>query len=518
MTMSTGSTNDRRLSRRTLLRVTAGASLGMALSPALLTTRNALAQEITIPDTGAKIPDGDVKLHWMDSGDLKSLFEKPVFEAYQKAHANVKIQYDGVPWKAIGEAVPLGVRNGSAPDVFAMPLNVPPAQAVSEGWVQPIDDFVPNFKEWKAGFPFGSFVPGVHEFNGKTYTFSLNSNTRLTVMLYNQPELLQEAGFDPAKPLSWDDFRAAAKKITEQGNGKTFGLLFGGGAVSYLNGIFDILPRMAGAKGSGDGLDWSTGEYNYNAPEYEETIELLKSIKSDGSMVPGEMSLSGADARARFSQGIAGMILDGPWDIPKWKSDNPQLKFDVAMPPTPTSGEQSPITYQPVGDNRAWLYAKTKAGDVAGDIFHYMGSVDGQTQMAILSQGNLRSLQPEAMKKAEETGTLDPVALAGTKLADQTMRVGPIVAIRNPDAVQVAIEMKPIHPDVGEITQGALTGQIGDTKKALQTLTDSLNKELDRAIKAAQDNGAKVTREDWVFSNWDPTKDYTEDDYKALTG
>lgn len=518
MTSSTGPINDRRLSRRTLL-ATAGGTLGLAIAPRILTGRAAaLAQEITIPDKGAKLPTGDVKLHWMDSGDLKSLFEKPVFKAYQKAHGNITVQYDGVPWQAIGEAVPLGIRNGSAPDVFAMPLNVPPAQAVSEGWVQAIDDVVPDFKEWKSGFPFGAFVPGVHEFNGKTYTFSLNSNKRLEVMLFNQPALLQEAGFDPAKPLSWDDFRAAAKKITEQGNGKTFGLLFGGKAASYINGIFDILPRMAGASGSSDGFDWSTGEYIYNAPEYQATIELLQGIKSDGSMVPGEMSLSGADARARFSQGIAGMILDGPWDIPKWKADNPDLKFSVAMPPTPTSGKQSPITYQPVGDNRAWLYTKTKVGAVAGDIFHYMGSLDGQTQMAILSKGNLRSPLPEAMKQAEQSGSLDPIALAGTKLADQTMRIEPIVAIRNPDAVQVAIESKPVHPDVGEITQGVLTGQIGDAKRALQTLTDSLNKELDRAIKAAQDKGAKVTRGDWVFSNWDPAKDYTEADYKALGG
>jgi len=61
-----------------------------------------------------------------------------------------------------------------------------------------------------------------------------------------------------------------------------------------------------------------------------------------------------------------------------------------------------------------------------------------------------------------------------------------------------------------------MSGQLTDVKKQFKDLADRANKELDRAIKAAQDKGAKVSRDDYVFKNWDPTKDYTEADYKAL--
>ena len=37
--------------------------------------------------------------------------------------------------------------------------------------------------------------------------------------------------------------------------------------------------------------------------------------------------------------------------------------------------------------------------------------------------------------------------------------------------------------------------------------------ELERAIKAAQGAGAEVSRDDFVFSNWDPTVDYSEEMY-----
>lgn len=50
----------------------------------------------------------------------------------------------------------------------------------------------------------------------------------------------------------------------------------------------------------------------------------------------------------------------------------------------------------------------------------------------------------------------------------------------------------------------------------MQDLQDRTEKELERAIKAAQAKGAKVSRDDWTFPNWNPTRDYTEADYAAL--
>ena len=44
--------------------------------------------------------------------------------------------------------MPLGVRNNSAHDIFALPQNVNPADAVAQGRVHPHDDFIPNIEEW----------------------------------------------------------------------------------------------------------------------------------------------------------------------------------------------------------------------------------------------------------------------------------------------------------------------------------------------------------------------------------
>src|SRR5690606_10419087 len=104
-------------------------------------------------------------------------------------------------------------------------------------------------------------------------------------------------------------------------------------------------------------------------------IELLMAINDDGSIFPGSMSLSEAEARAQFPQGVAGMILEGPWNIPQWQTDHPDFSFGLVSQPVPNSGEALPMTYEETGSNQLWIYADSPYKEIAGDMFSYIGSV-----------------------------------------------------------------------------------------------------------------------------------------------
>jgi len=126
-----------------------------------------------------------VALRWVQSGPgPKGFFFKDYFAAYQQVHPNIAIHLDELPWPEIGKIVPLGVQSGTAPDVFQIPTNVTAGQAVQQGWVRPLDDVIPDFAQWKAAFPPGSFLDGVHVFNDKTYTFPFISNKLYGTLLY----------------------------------------------------------------------------------------------------------------------------------------------------------------------------------------------------------------------------------------------------------------------------------------------------------------------------------------------
>ena len=459
---------------------------------------------MTLPNSGAKLPTEPLTLRWADNAGPKAVFFKQFLPAYQTAHPNVTVAYDGLPLTELAKVVPLGIQNGTAPDVFELPTGFTGAQAVQQGWAQALDDVIPNFADWKAAYPMGIFVNGNNVFNGKTYSFPFVSNKKNNALLHYNVEYLKQAGIDSsAKVMTWEEFRAAAKKLTQQGAGKYYGFLVAAGEGGRMAMFIRLLAQMAGAIGGE--LNWKTGEYNYTSDQFVAAIELLLALKADGSIFPGAASLNALQADDKMPQGAAAMMINGSYMIPNWRTDAPSFAWDITSQPLPDGKTFSPLTYSP-GGSVWWLYAKSKYPTVAGDMLGYLGSEVGQSAF----QQAISGAQPSVFAKANQATGIDPLARKAAALYEQQMRLGPSPNLRNPAVAEVDSALKPLTPDFGATVQGLYTGQLTDPKKAMADLKDRADKELERAIKVAQDKGAKVSRDDYVFANWDPAKDYVE--------
>lgn len=511
-----------RINRRTALKVGGAASLAFSsqwnivrgAAQTALPSPAADPMEIVLPETGVTLPSDDVKFRWVDSGDSKALFFKKYFDTFTQAHSNITFDYLGIPWTEIAEIVPLGVRNGNAPDVFQIPVDsIPVVEAVRAGWVRPIDDLIPNFDAWKAGFPPSSFIEGINVFDGRVYTFPRSTSKRgVKLTLYNR-KYLEEAGYNPEEtPLTVDTFREAARKVTEAGQGQYYGLIFPGQQVGRWEDTVRFIAALAGASAAGD-INLKTGEYAFASEQYLAAVELLIAINEDGSVFPGSMSLNDPKARAQMVQGVAGLELEGEFAIPIWLRDNPDFDFGVSGFPIPADGTFTPITYQNTATNHQWVYADSKYPEIAGEIFYYLGSEAGQLAFVSITGGS----DPSVYESANKNAPLAHQMRQAYKVFDKTMRLGPDPRIRNPDTAQVYLNMKRPTPSFGETVQGIFSGQLGDPKSAMQDLNDRYEHAFDDAIKAAQDDGYDVSRDDYVFPNWDPTKDYTPEQYKELS-
>lgn len=487
---------------------------GQEATPPIQSTRTPVlaGDPISIYDSGAQLPTEDVTMTWLENGSgPRTDFMSDFFDQYQEAHSNIEVQYDHFPIPDQQQALSVAIQNNTLPDVFQLSPGIPGPQLVSQGLVAPLNDVIPNFEEWKATFPANTFFEGVNEFNGKTYTFPITSNQWLTNALLFNVELMQETGYDPsAAPLTWDEFRDAARKITEAGQGQYYGFLIGGKQTNTLGGIVSQFAELAGARG-GD-FNWETGEYNYTHDAFADAIELLIAINQDGSVFPGSMQLSNSAAREQFPQGIAGMILQGQWNIPQWSTRNPDFTFDVGFQPLANPDTTMKLTYGPGGANQRFVSATTEVPTVAGDILHYLGTIEGQIAWGTHTGGSDPPLFPAAREAAAD----DPRMARVNRLTEEWMALAPNPAVRNQDIAQVNLELRPVTPNLGELVQGLFIGQLTDVRAAMQDLKDRSDQELDRAITAAQDKGAQVSRDDWIFPNWDPTQDYTQEDYDAL--
>lgn len=487
--------------------VSTGGSSGSGAGPSGAPTAMAF------PDYPTKMTTQDVTFRWIDSGDLKSVFEQAALDAFTKKHPNIKTNYDGGGWSEVNQVVPLGVRNHNAPDVFALPQGTPAATAVNQGWVHALDDIVPDFDAWKAAFPATAFIPGVHIFNGKTYSWPLSSDKRLGSFFIYDKKNMASAGYDdPAAQIkTWDDLHAALKKVVKQGK---VGLMLG---QDNLAQMVTILAQTAGWVGI-DGVDYRSGQYTYGDPTVLQAFEFLQKLATDKLLVPGFMTLKAADARSQMSAGRAGVLLDGPWDIPKWKKESPDWEYLMGTIPSPT-GKQYIVPFQSTGANNPWVYADSKLATAAGQIMGYMGSAEGQKMMVILSEGNLVSLLDKANKAANQTNILDKNAERAASFANEVMREAPIVAIRNPDSSKVDLVRKQVQPVWMDLMEGIFAGKIKDPKKTFADYDTKQSASLDEAIATAKKTSrSTITRDDYKFPNWDPSKAYTLADYKALPG
>ena len=506
------------LSRHALLQRTARAGIGALLAVAeggsLLTAATARHPR-AIQDAEASRPHKAVTVRLIDSGDNKMFFWTWFAKDYHRRYPNRSIAYDALPWTQIAQVIPLAVRNGTAPDVFQVPLAVQPAQAVQQSWVQPWDAYIPGFDAWKRAFPPGSFLPGTTDFGGKTFALPVSSNRVYNTLLHYNPDYLHRAGYDPAShPLTWNEFRLAARKVTQQGGGRYYGLITSGNQPNIWGSFVRNLARMAGASAGGDDIDYKTGAYNYTADAYIAAIELLLALKADGSVFPGIMDLNAPQARAIVPQGTAAMILQGPWTVALWLKQNPHFRFGVAGQPIPDHGRPLPLTVAPGSGNYYWLYAKSENGAVAGDIFHYLGTLSGQKAWAKLDGGG----DPPLFAQAAQGDTLPAVVRTAVQLGMDQTRIGPDPVVATLDVVRVIEELKTPEPDFDGVVQGLYTGQLSNPKQQMRATKERYEMALEQAIKAARAKGARVSRDDWKFSNWDPTKNYTADDYRAQSG
>jgi multiple sugar transport system substrate-binding protein len=474
------------------------------------------ATPFPIQTTDATLPQGNVTVRALLQGPgPRTPFYAAFFDAYAAAHPNISLEIDELAEKEIQEILPISIQNGNAHDLFMLGGALSIAEAVRAGWISPLDEVIPNFAEWQAHFPEGVFVDGITMFGGKTYTFPMSTNRRYGTLIFYSNDYFAQAGIDPTTAMrSWDGFRETARTLTEQGSGQYYGLVVGLDPTKLQELVTNFSVSAGASAGPvlGGPMNWQTGEYTFTAEETLGAIDLLLGLQEDGSILPGSASLSQREAEARVTSGNAAMTLDGPWLISRWKESFPEFNYGIASQPMRDPESFSPIGYAPGGANQHFVYAESQQKAVLGDILWQWGSPDGQAAFQTIVGGTLEAIQPEAVTRA----TIDAPSQQAIDLFKAQMRLHPDPRVRNPDVAQVFLEAQRLQPTFGEVLQGIMVGQIGDPQSAMQDLQDRASAELERAIKAAQDAGAQVTRDDFVFPNWDPSRDYTDADYAAL--
>jgi multiple sugar transport system substrate-binding protein len=195
-----------------------------------------------------------------------------------------------------------------------------------------------------------------------------------SIALYYNVDKLKAAGVTP--PKTWDELRAAAKKLTDPSKGQY------GFAMSNINtyeGTWQFLPFF-----------WTAGgdEKNIDTPEAEKALQFVTDLQSDGSMSKSSITWAQADVNNQFIAGKAAMMINGPWQLPALNATK-GLHFASVSIPTP---DASTSIVSPLGGE---TFTVPNTGDkakmtLAGKFVGCLNSAAMQPKIATVS-GNVPS-------------------------------------------------------------------------------------------------------------------------------
>lgn len=481
------------LSRRVLLRATAGGAAGIAFGGSL-------------PIAGRAAQD-EVVVRWWDQFLPIEPLHRSIWDAYQAAHPNVRVEYTQYNPQEMGQALQLAFESGQMPDVHTLAgVGVPAARLVRQDWFQPL----PQADAIATALPPGSLLEGFSVFGGQVYGLPLFSFRQYTSLNWFNRELVERAGGDPETgPTTWDQFRQTAAAITEAGGGQAFGWIQGIGFVDRLATHLNDLAQAAGAAVSSGGVpgaatfDPTTGAYPFGTDPYVQALEFMASLNQDGTLFPGSSSLDARTARARWATGAAGMFLDGPWNVGVVQAEFGDFLDRVGVAPVPAPEGRTPpyIHNAPVG-GEFWISSQSEHPEVAGEILQELTSREYYVGLAE------RMDQPPLDLSVVAEANVHPTYRRAVELFQEGVRLGPSPLVRNPAQAEVLAEMEQIRPSLGEIVQGVFSGDVEDPRAALQTFADQLTAERDRAIETVRAAGSEVSLDDWLFADWQPAEDY----------
>ena len=278
---------------------------------------------------------------WGDETEQK--IYRDSIDRFQAACSGVTVNYQPIPTD-FQTKLKAQMAGGTAPDVFYVDDQLMNAFA-SSGQLLALDDYMA-----KAGVSRDDFIPAlltIFTQDGKTYGLPKDWGTLGLVYL---PEALQAAGVDePTDSWTWDDLRAAAKKISDAGTMK--GFCMGADWARFAPFVFSNGGSFASEDNKTATLD---------TPEVKDMATMVSDMYKEGSLVkPADVGASWCGEA--IGKKLVAMTTEGGWMVNFMKQNYPDVQWKAVQIPNGPKTRADVIFTNAIGVNAATKYPNAAA-------------------------------------------------------------------------------------------------------------------------------------------------------------
>ena len=280
-----------------------------------------------------------------------------LIQKFEAANPGVKVKMEIVPWTEQQEKLTTALASGGLPDVSMLGNNVV-AQYQHIGALAPLDDYV-NAESTKRGDDITKdFWPG-----DKLYYYLDNHWWGMpvaedTLGLFYRKDLFASAGLQV--PKTWDEFRAAAQKLTNHG-------VYGAGLLQSIDYVtlqaFMSVYLSYGARFLND-----QGQCGFDTPEFKQALDYYTKVFKDGFAPPDSATYAFPDMEAQWKAGKLAMFIDSAYLWADTNSAAPDVGKNMGVAPVP-SGPKGQFAFLGGWPLVLWNTSKVKDAAAAWIMF-----------------------------------------------------------------------------------------------------------------------------------------------------
>src|SRR5262245_6679088 len=262
---------------------------------------------------------------WMHEHPPRIAIDKAIIAEFEKAHPNIKIQYDVIGTSEYSTKLLTAFASGSGPDVFNQ-TSALVAQYYTSRIMAPVDYAAMGYADEKAlAAVYTTGLDGIR-FGGRVYGIPTEVSN---YACYTNNAMWKEAGLDPNKdfPKTWEEFPAVAEKLTQRdANGvpRRRGFDFNWPSAGAFWNSFNALLQQRGGSLAGEGAYKAT----FDTPANRRTVQFLVDWANKYRLGGPQYT----DSRTDFLGGkLATDCTFGIWGIPQVRD----AKIDFTVRPAP---------------------------------------------------------------------------------------------------------------------------------------------------------------------------------------
>ena len=340
---------------------------------------SAPAEDSAAPATGEKT----VIRFWSHQNDAFNGGYKALADQYMAENPNVEIQFETFDYDTYIQTLQTALPAGTEADILQM-FGSWVCSYAEGGSLATVPESVISISDAQEEFfaaPIGGYIC-----DGKLFGVPQEFNIEYGAVMVNT-KLAQEVGATNYEDgwADWDEFIEDAKKMTVVQDGVMTRAGFNFTGSDGIATMFHSLYLQYGGEYLKDGV------YTVNTPEGMKSLELMKRLVDEGLVDPVLFNDEENWVGDSFFEETTSIGLVGPWAVPEYSGDYPEVAEATIYVPLPSVGA-TPVFAAASGWGLT-VSANSKVSDTAWDFVNYVTmNTDNATAWNIAS-GTLPALK-----------------------------------------------------------------------------------------------------------------------------